>query len=128
VSESRIRELRTLLSLDAFVHGSYSEWHLYILHRNCCVIVVKFSPDAPVRLDCFTRRSKIAIIEFLHTIHHLVFNLKRVVSENGFCLHPQVKPSQMDPIDRASPYLWTKDNVRKLSHCNNMSSSQTFRS
>jgi hypothetical protein len=27
------------------------------------------------------------------------------VSETGFCLHLQVKPTQLGPIDRASPYL-----------------------
>jgi hypothetical protein len=29
------------------------------------------------------------------------------VSETGFRLHLQVKPTQLGPIDRASPYLWT---------------------
>jgi hypothetical protein len=33
------------------------------------------------------------------------FFKKHNVSETGFCLRPQVKPIQLDPIDRASPYL-----------------------
>jgi hypothetical protein len=45
---------------------------------------------------------------FLDIIHCLVHFLKNHnVSETGFCLHPQVKPTQLDPIDRASPYLRT---------------------
>jgi hypothetical protein len=43
---------------------------------------------------------------FLDIIHRLV-HLKKNVSETGFCLRPQVKPTQLDPIDRASPYLRT---------------------
>jgi hypothetical protein len=33
------------------------------------------------------------------------FFKKHNVSETGFCLRPQVKPTQLDPIYRASPYL-----------------------
>jgi hypothetical protein len=29
------------------------------------------------------------------------------VSETGFCLRLQVKHTQLGPIDRANPYLWT---------------------
>jgi hypothetical protein len=64
VSESRMHELRTLLSLDAFGHGSNSEWHLYIFHRNCCVIIVKFSPDAPVRLTVLQSVVKLQLLSF----------------------------------------------------------------
>lgn len=43
--------------------------------------------------------------------------LKCNVSEFGFCLHLQVKPTQLYPISRASPYLWmpapTQDSVDK---------------
>jgi hypothetical protein len=42
----------------------------------------------------------------LDTIHRLVYFLENNVSETGFCLRPQVKPTQLDPIDRASPYLY----------------------
>jgi hypothetical protein len=35
------------------------------------------------------------------------FFKKHNVSETGFCFRPQVKPTQLDPIDRASPYLRT---------------------
>jgi hypothetical protein len=31
------------------------------------------------------------------------------VSETGFCLCHQVKPTQLDPIDRAGPYLRTPE-------------------
>jgi hypothetical protein len=42
---------------------------------------------------------------FLDIIHRLVHFLKsHNVSETEFCLRPQVKPIQLDPIDRASPY------------------------
>jgi hypothetical protein len=45
---------------------------------------------------------------FLDIIHRLVHFLKKHnVSETGFCLRLQVKPTQLDPIDRASPYLRT---------------------
>jgi hypothetical protein len=33
--------------------------------------------------------------------------LKHNVLETGLCLCLQVKPSQLGPIDRASPYVWT---------------------
>jgi hypothetical protein len=55
-------------------------------------------------------------ITFLDIIYHPVFYLKHRsiyiskhnVSETGFCLHLQVKPTQLGPIDRASPYLKTE--------------------
>jgi uncharacterized protein YxeA len=56
------------------------------------------------------------------------------VSETEFCLRPQVEPTQLDPIDRASPYLQTfkyrktVDNVQKHDTCSNVPSSQTFKS
>jgi hypothetical protein len=46
-------------------------------------------------------------ILFLDIIHRLVHFLKNHVLEAEFCLRPQVKPTQLGPIDRASPYLWT---------------------
>jgi hypothetical protein len=33
---------------------------------------------------------------------------KHNISEMGLCLHLQVKPTQLGPIDSANPYLWTK--------------------
>jgi hypothetical protein len=52
---------------------------------------------------------------FLDIVHHPVFYLKHRpvyiskhnVSETGFCLRLQVKPTQLGQIDRASPYLQT---------------------
>jgi hypothetical protein len=41
----------------------------------------------------------LSIVFFLFKTHNVL--------ETGFCLHPQVEPTQMGPIDRASPYLWT---------------------
>jgi hypothetical protein len=42
---------------------------------------------------------------FLDIIHRLVHFLNNHnVSETGFYIRPQVKPTQLDPIDRASPY------------------------
>jgi hypothetical protein len=35
------------------------------------------------------------------------FYLKHNVSETGFCLHLHVEPTQLGPVDRASPYLQT---------------------
>jgi hypothetical protein len=49
----------------------------------------------------------LTIIMFLDIIHRVVHFLKHNVSETGFCLRPQVKPTQLDPIDGASPYLQT---------------------
>jgi hypothetical protein len=46
-------------------------------------------------------------IMFLDITHRPVFVLKHNVSETGFCLRLQVKPAQLGPIDRASPYLRT---------------------
>jgi hypothetical protein len=43
---------------------------------------------------------------FLDIIHR-PFLFKNIVSETGFCLRLQVKPTQLGPIDRASPYLRT---------------------
>jgi hypothetical protein len=42
-------------------------------------------------------------IIFLDIIHHPVF-IQNNVSVTGFCLRLQEKPSQLGPIDRASPY------------------------
>jgi hypothetical protein len=35
-------------------------------------------------------------------IHRAVFHLKHDVSETGLCLHLQVEPTQIDPIERAN--------------------------
>jgi hypothetical protein len=52
------------------------------------------------------------MITFLDIIHHLVFCLrcpvyisKHNVSETGFYLRPQVKPTQLGPIDITSPEM-----------------------
>jgi hypothetical protein len=62
------------------------------------------------------------------------------VSEIAFYLRPQVEPTQLGPIDRASPYLRTlyfvnilnkdetMDNVQEYNICTNLPSSQTLRS
>jgi hypothetical protein len=39
--------------------------------------------------------------------HHPVYFSKQNVSDNGFCLRLQVKPTQLGPIDKTSPYLRT---------------------
>jgi hypothetical protein len=48
----------------------------------------------------------------LYLKHRSVYFSKHAVSENGFCLRLQVKPTQMGPIDRASPYLRTWAQLR----------------
>jgi hypothetical protein len=45
---------------------------------------------------------------FLDIIHRPVYFQEHNVSETGFCLRLQVKPTQLGPIDRASPYLRTQ--------------------
>jgi hypothetical protein len=37
--------------------------------------------------------------------HRPVYFSKHNISETGFCLSLQVKPTQLGPIDRDSPYL-----------------------
>jgi hypothetical protein len=58
---------------------------------------------------------------FLDIIHRLVHFLKNHnVSETEFCLRLQVKPTQLDPIDRARPSPEmdkTMDNVQKHNIC-----------
>jgi hypothetical protein len=53
---------------------------------------------------------------FLDIIHRPVYISEHNISETGFCLPPQVKPTQLGPIDRASSYLWTRrrwaDNIK----------------
>jgi hypothetical protein len=53
---------------------------------------------------------------FWDIIHRLVHFLKNHnVSETGFCLRPQVKPTQLDPIDGASPITFRRlDSVSVL--------------
>jgi hypothetical protein len=46
-------------------------------------------------------------IMFLNTVHRPVYIFKHNVSETGFCLRLQVKPIQLGPIARDSPYLRT---------------------
>jgi hypothetical protein len=41
----------------------------------------------------------------LYLKNSAVYFLKHNVSETGFCLRLQVKPTPLAPIDRASPYL-----------------------
>jgi hypothetical protein len=58
-------------------------------------------------------------IVFLDIINRPVFYLKHNVSETGFSLRLQVEPTQLGPIDRASPYLRrpapTHDRAYKIS-------------
>jgi hypothetical protein len=72
--------------------------------------------------------------------HHPVYFSKHNVSETGFCLRLQVKPTQLGTIDRASPYLrtpvpaprwgiWARhstNHLRELGNGSDMPSSQTF--
>jgi hypothetical protein len=46
-------------------------------------------------------------IMFLDISHRPVCSTKHNVSETGFCLRLHLKPTQLGPIDRASPYLRT---------------------
>jgi hypothetical protein len=62
---------------------------------------------------------------FLDIIHRFVFCLKchpvyiskHNVSETGVCLRPQVKPTQLGPIDRVSPYLRSGDRIQSPKRC-----------
>jgi hypothetical protein len=40
-------------------------------------------------------------------VHRPVYYLRRNVTETGFCLRLQVKPTQLGPINRASRFLLT---------------------
>jgi hypothetical protein len=80
-----------------------NKWHEsswgYILFEHTFVFDLKVRDDGKVM--------------FLDIIHRIVFCLKirplyiskHNVSETGFYLRLQVKPTQLGPIDRASPYL-----------------------
>jgi hypothetical protein len=48
--------------------------------------------------------------------HHLVYFSKHDVSETGFCFRLQVKPTQLVPIDRASPYFMVETSIISLNH------------
>jgi hypothetical protein len=61
------------------VTGNQTVIHKQVIQYNCCV-----SGHYPS--SCFLFK---------------IYN----VSETGFCLHLHVKPTQLGPIDRASPYL-----------------------
>jgi hypothetical protein len=49
----------------------------------------------------------LAIVLIVCLKHRPVFIQKHNVSKTGFCLRLQVTPTQIGPIDRASPYLRT---------------------
>jgi hypothetical protein len=75
--------------------------------------ITKFNRNLSSSLTetCLRKDSVPMNITFLN-IHRLVFVFKCPVSlskynvsETGFCLRLQVKPTQLGPIDRASPYL-----------------------
>jgi hypothetical protein len=55
-------------------------------------------------------------ITILDIIHRPVFYLKYDVSVTGFCLHLQVEPTQLGPIDRASLCLCHKP-IDLIVHC-----------
>jgi hypothetical protein len=71
----------------------------------------------------------------------VLFLFKTHVSDTGFCLRLQVKPTQLGPIERANHYLQnpvsetvcalnknrTSDNVQKHNNYINIPLSQTFR-
>jgi hypothetical protein len=65
----------------------------------------------------------IITINILDIIHSPVFYLKHNISKTGFCSRLHVKPTQLDSIDRASPYLRTpapaQDMLCKLSTVQN---------
>jgi hypothetical protein len=46
--------------------------------------------------------------------HRPVYFLKHNVSETGFCLRLQVKPTQLGPVVRAVPYLRWSVTGRRL--------------
>jgi hypothetical protein len=57
----------------------------------------------------------LGIINRLVFIHkHRPFYISKHVSETGFCLRLQVKPTQLGPIDKPSPYLRTESSLRNF--------------
>jgi hypothetical protein len=50
---------------------------------------------------------------FVSSKNRPVYFSKHIFSETGFCLRLQVKPTQLGPIDRTSPYLRTKVQTRR---------------
>jgi hypothetical protein len=72
---------------------------------------------SPVPIVAARQDDVFTSIMFLDIIQSLVHFLKNHnVSETGFCLRLQVKPTQLDPIDRASPYLRTSMSVTQEFH------------
>jgi hypothetical protein len=102
--------------------------------RNCCRGNVFAEPLPRNGSGISAHLNDRSIIMFLDIINRLVFCLKcrpvyiskHNVSETGFCLRPQVKPTQLGSIDRDSPR--TMDDVQEHNNCTNLPSSQTFRS
>jgi hypothetical protein len=66
--------------------------------------------DMKVQILCFWT---ISIVLSLSKSRPVYFS-KHNVSETGFCLRLQVRPIQLGPIDRASPYLRTFLLARKV--------------
>jgi hypothetical protein len=82
---------------ESFLNAKFFFFCSFVLQSSFCEAILKI------------------IIMFLDIIHCLVFYLKcrpvyiskHNVSETGFYLRPQVKPTQLGPLDRANPYLRT---------------------
>jgi hypothetical protein len=55
-------------------------------------------------LDSKQHRNPIVFMDIIR--RHVIFKTRNV-SETAFCICLQVEPTQLDPIDRASPYLRT---------------------
>jgi hypothetical protein len=64
---------------------------------------VRIRPQSPVQILCFWSLSIVLSLSKSRSFHFSKHN----VSDTGFCLRLQVKPTQLGLIDRASPYLRT---------------------
>jgi hypothetical protein len=92
-------------------HCFFRRWDLYLFsdisaNDVCFNYTSSFSCAVIFPSTGFLSSSVCAVFMFLDVIHCPFFP-NHNVSETGFCLRLQAKPTQSDPIDRASPYLQT---------------------
>jgi hypothetical protein len=94
-------------------HRKTCLWEFYVLHcaserkwdrtdEICFCLPVSYT-IVTLFILCFWTLS---IVLSLSKNHPVYFSRHNVL-ETGFCLCLQVKPTQLGPIDRASPHLWT---------------------
>jgi hypothetical protein len=90
--------------------ASYLKIKTQWAHTTGLMMSLKTIISVLYRTNCYEISQQTLLLDIIHRPlfikkHRPVYFSKHNVSETEFCLRLQIKPTQLGPIDRASPYI-----------------------